>query len=74
MRGQETQMVTRGNLEVSDLGPGREKHPWFHPTLQSSGLHVLEQEAPLSPFLQPPTPTPVAKEARASPSIPGWSG
>lgn len=23
MHGQETQMVTRGNLEVSDLGPGR---------------------------------------------------
>ena len=33
MCGQETQMVTRGNLEVSDLGPGIEKHPWFHPTL-----------------------------------------
>ena len=56
MGGQETWMVTRWNPEVSDLGPGREKHPWFHPTLQSSGLHALEQEAPLSAFLKPPPP------------------
>lgn len=40
MGGQESQMVTRGNLEVSDPGPGRDKHPWFHPMRQSSGLHA----------------------------------